>query len=979
MAQSSHSRNLQNWANRLNGDAQWVSSLNSAFDAIGFTEQYIAEAKRSRRSKGRKALKDSVWGMVDLDAVATWLVDSPLIQRLRYVKQLGLSYLTYPGAQHSRFEHSVGVYHVVTRLLEAFKRNDAHSSVRDDADAAIRPYCYGDETYQSVVVRLSALLHDIGHVPFSHAGEGFFDGYKDVTRIGPYKVSKFIRDFRFAYWGITEGDRLLESREKKSLSELFSAAIVLSARFRTFLGESCPHEFGRSPDQVCADIAALILGDPIEESDLALPQLVSGPVDADKIDYMLRDAHACGLELGIDVSRLFFRASVYEIRRSDALSEDVPERIREAPKPVLLFLVDQSGTESALEMGLARLSLYSRVYYHQLTLNAEAALIELLNAAAATGGQTGEWGDLLRIWTYNDQSLLFSLSKAEDGAVRQLASDILNRRLLKRAGSFSVDMFAATGTGSDFPSTELDGAAERLHVEAHEQFNKLVGDRSRREALAIQIRDLCGQFVANLRASGEPAENLPDDASPAFVRFILPKDRKKTLLPQALLITPTGEVAPQRARDASYVDAGKLAIQRGYLLVPKQWRQFALLALQLAIYRNDELKIQRGAVEGGFRILFRPVLRLDAAANESRLNWHTVRELQEKLRSFFTETQLLVEVDATATRNIVSEARALVRFEGEKGWNLKSGNELDTNLVRGFIRQFPLTLRQDAKRLVTKLTVLERDQTIRLLHRALTDYVAELGRKPTALVPLTPSSGARVRTILREELSGFPEFHVASTIHDALDDRAAFEQILFVDDNIVSGNQCLEQLRYWFELNPKQRSTDSNYFQTALSPKEVEKLRAKPVAFAFALGDGGKLQQLTATATQLLAPVGLSLPQRMFYLGEQLSTYSGATGAQNISEELRQFLRLVGRQVIRLHIERDNPGATQGKIDAECEKKALGYGNAEGLLATSLNVPSSTYTALWCPGTYRLRPEGPEIPWLPLLIRDGHALNAVLF
>ena len=260
---SSYSSNLSDWANSLNADPDWVAALNSAFDEVGFTDEYINAASLRKNAHRRKAIKDNVWGMVEIDPVSAWLIDCPILQRLRYVKQLGVSYLTYPGAQHSRFEHSVGVLHVVNRLISAFLRNKENESGAHD-DSPLRAASYPEASYEATVVRLAALLHDIGHIPFSHATETFFTQSDTFTKIGPYRTFDFLGEFHLYYRGIKSNRPTKAAREKKSLSEIFSAAVVLSKRFCSFLDRSCPYTFvGRTAEAVSCDIAALILGDPI--------------------------------------------------------------------------------------------------------------------------------------------------------------------------------------------------------------------------------------------------------------------------------------------------------------------------------------------------------------------------------------------------------------------------------------------------------------------------------------------------------------------------------------------------------------------------------------------------------------------------------------------------------------------------------------------------------------------------------------------
>src|SRR6266581_5375510 len=103
-----------------------------------------------------KTIRDPLWNNVRVDELALELVDTPAFQRLRYVRQLGLAFFVYPGATHSRFEHALGTYHLARRTLGLFEE-------REPFDAAGRDECR--------IVRAAALLHDIGHYPFSHALE----------------------------------------------------------------------------------------------------------------------------------------------------------------------------------------------------------------------------------------------------------------------------------------------------------------------------------------------------------------------------------------------------------------------------------------------------------------------------------------------------------------------------------------------------------------------------------------------------------------------------------------------------------------------------------------------------------------------------------------------------------------------------------------------------------------------------------------
>jgi HD superfamily phosphohydrolase len=183
-------------------------------------------------------LRDPVWNNIRVDELTLELVDTEVFQRLRYVRQLGWTYLVYPGATHSRFEHALGTHHLSRRTLALLcEAEDASISEQEQA-----------------IVRSAALLHDVGHYPFSHA----------LEEIGALHHEDVARPL------ITEG----------------AIASLLSSR----LGNDAP-----------ARVFDLIRG----ESRSALQGLISGSLDLDKIEYLKRDAFMCGVPYGeIDVDRL---------------------------------------------------------------------------------------------------------------------------------------------------------------------------------------------------------------------------------------------------------------------------------------------------------------------------------------------------------------------------------------------------------------------------------------------------------------------------------------------------------------------------------------------------------------------------------------------------------------------------------------------------------------------------------------------------
>ncbi|HMA20427.1 MAG TPA: HD domain-containing protein, partial [Gemmatimonadaceae bacterium] len=113
-------------------------------------------------------LRDPIWNNIRVDELTLQLIDTDVFQRLRYVRQLGLAFLVYPGATHSRFEHALGAYHLARATLALLSERDGLG---------------GADAEEQAIVRAAALLHDIGHYPFSHALEEIGQlHHEDVAR-----------------------------------------------------------------------------------------------------------------------------------------------------------------------------------------------------------------------------------------------------------------------------------------------------------------------------------------------------------------------------------------------------------------------------------------------------------------------------------------------------------------------------------------------------------------------------------------------------------------------------------------------------------------------------------------------------------------------------------------------------------------------------------------------------------------------------
>jgi HD superfamily phosphohydrolase len=297
-----------------------------------------------------KVIRDPLWNNIRVEPLALELIDTPAFQRLRYVRQLGLAFLVYPGASHSRFEHALGTYHLARRALLLLEERGDLRGIDDRARAE---------------VRMAALLHDIGHYPFSHA----------LEEIGALNHEEVARPL------ILEG--------------------AIGTLLRDTIGPDAP-----------ARIVELIRG----KSASPLQGLISGSLDLDKIEYLRRDAHMCGVPYGeIDADRLMNAMTV------------IAGRIG----------IQEKGLSAVESLLFAKYQMYRNVYWHHAVRSATAMYKRLVSDALDTGSLTAD-----TLAAFTDEGLLLGL-EAKGGA---LLKALRERRLYKRVIEIpSADIAADAG------------------------------------------------------------------------------------------------------------------------------------------------------------------------------------------------------------------------------------------------------------------------------------------------------------------------------------------------------------------------------------------------------------------------------------------------------------------------------------------------------------------------------------------------------
>ncbi|MED5018172.1 HD domain-containing protein [Paenibacillus chibensis] len=318
-----------------------------------------------------KVFKDPVHNYIHVQHSTIWrLINTREFQRLRRIRQLGTSYLTFHGAEHSRFSHSLGVYEITRRIISQFERSG-----------------YSDwPSSEKLLALCAALLHDLGHGPFSHSiEEAFHMDHEEWTR------------------RIILGDT--------EVNEILTEVAV----------------------DFPAKVASVIAKDYVNP---IVVNLVSSPLDADRMDYLLRDAYYTGVNYGtIDIDRILRMLRPYQGR----------------------VVVKESGMHAVEDYLMSRYQMYWQVYFHPVTRSSEIILRQIFRRAKELYTEGYDFGfmvkplpglfeDRLTVQDYLQldealiQTAFLQWTTEKDAVLSELCCRFMHRKLYKYVEVESVDL-----------------------------------------------------------------------------------------------------------------------------------------------------------------------------------------------------------------------------------------------------------------------------------------------------------------------------------------------------------------------------------------------------------------------------------------------------------------------------------------------------------------------------------------------------------
>lgn len=355
-------------------------------------------------------VRDALYDRIPITREERALIGTEAFSRLERIQQLGFVSRVWPGARHTRFEHSLGVMHL-TRLAVDHLRSTEPGSHISDGDAR--------------VAVAAALLHDVGHYPFSHA----------VEELGPPIVS--------------------HERAGRMIIEGPEIAPILNDLW------------GIEPSRVANMIDP---GDrALSASDRLLRGVLSGALDMDKLDYLPRDARACNVPYGgVDTGRLIDSLTIVDVDEGDS-------------RGVARVAIDEKGISPLHSLINARQEMFDNVYWHHTNRACMAMLLRAIQDAMEAGAVRPAQLQL------HDDACLLSLLEgpAMPESTQRLARSLRGRRLHKRAieiGSRAFELYARLG------NLFFDPLARRhVEIQLASSLAQHIGQSVPSEAILIDI------------------------------------------------------------------------------------------------------------------------------------------------------------------------------------------------------------------------------------------------------------------------------------------------------------------------------------------------------------------------------------------------------------------------------------------------------------------------------------------------------------
>jgi len=872
---------------------------------------YVDALPSEPEKANQKEFNDPIWGTLYLRPEEVVVLDSPVLQRLRRVKQLGVVHYVYPAATHSRLEHSLGVVHQVQRMitslndrgLEAEEAPPAsqHSVVSVDLEAAMR---------------MAALCHDIGHGFMSHVSEYALE------------TDRQCENLQLAFQNQNQRPA------KPQLSELAAYYMVGSKVFHDLLAKAFAVSRIPQPPDLAARMQALIMGRAVDEKLLLVHEFISGPFDADKLDYYARDSFMCGIPNVTDIPRLIQKLRAAHVDR-ERLPTGLKKGVKDRQQGYVVTGIATSGGRTLDEIALARTLLYDKVYRHQKVRAIESMVFRVVQLLAEMAQVHPA---MLPYQLSDDDALSLDRARIRDiigreingGDEERIAIIVdLSKRLRERRLFSRGFAFASVMTEDDYRHDP--GQTKGLQSFLRDATTKPDAFMAKVLELVVEIADVTGVALP-----------MPVEQLDSYVRLSPPKTSKRQQnsdTGHAQLIESDGRVTPfseDAAETTPWTDAYVATRDLGHVFCPQELAPIVYIATQAALLDAYGVRIPRTMLH---------------YAKQSETGIEKIR-LKLEEQGWFDERA----IELRPLPKALKEAAAPDRIEMIAGqlrgyWGpsrTSSANEsvgaagtVGAAQITAFVRQFAQggsDLVDPALSALSHLRIIGRDDT----KRAVTEFIAAHPEfAGAACAPLgAGKDSSNVLTYFVNDVAEEADLTI-KTVEGAV---ASGRPIIFVDDFIGTGAQAVDIIQSWLGV---ERTEGIEEGREPLAEDVGALLRQRRLGFVFAAAVGPGEANLRAK----LDAEGLNVEVHVGVGVEKLPRLDSAVDADQLTA-FTEFARKVGDRVLMNYDRKER--SVEWRRD-----KTLGYGDQGLLVASAFNTPTASLTLLWA---------GSQ-DWVPLLPR----------
>lgn len=887
---------------------------------------YLEECREScaripLSSSNTKNFYDSVWGTIEINEGEILILDSPILQRLRYIKQLGLANLLYASADHSRFSHTVGVVQTAELMQKQIEKELSKKDVRTDEQI-------------NQIIRLAAIFHDCGHTFCSHASEQFFQRNPKFILHGEVeKVQTHIYNMLSI---------------KPSLSEILSVLIVQSPSTLELLsivkaGLSNVNIQSANIDSVIEMICCFIWGYPYSEKLLPYAQIISGQIDSDKLDYLKRDSHSTGVPAAVDMSRVFQKLRVVQsdmgFKMKSTTEGDVETRYTIAIAPAAINTVDQ--------LIISRYMMFENVYYHQKTLTAETLLrYALEQLSVSTEGLFDDFRNIL-ILQDNDiihpdfnQAIRNSISsiKVKDKEkyenACQILSNLAKRRLFKRSVAFTSENLVDVGyKGDEFYSKIFKDKV----VEEQEKFVGLVKKR-----------------VAETKEMLKDSEFYTSERSDVLL-VVSPDISNANINSNLAIAEKNNKYRDMEFEADSWLKSRSSRKPQNYLATYAEDRYIVYIATEYVLFMDYGLLISdsviydqkdrnyidklRGALEnkGYYKDAY-------AIAPNDEIKRHN-REIEELVKEKWKHYELISVDNGFSYKMDVSYLATYIKqfyqFKEELG-------------------QYSLFVKSCIE-MLGKVRIISKNEIYEALKSNLKKIMDKeqvcLERLKICNIGNVQDGSAQIAYQINSINNAFKAKKSVASLEEALRFSEENQSIVFVEDAFCSGKQLLSIFETYMGVPIEERQTSEVHVKE-LSDEDKEKLKKSKLYFSFIMynkhneeGFVNRLSEIGLKKVEIVAKE--EFPEKYFKSEE----------ADENKIVLRKYLEAAGNLLIQNKATDAEGKRKDNWPDERMKNSVLGYNDAQQLIVFAWNTPTYTLTPLWMQGKVH------DTEWIPLFPR----------